>query len=193
VVLDPRATRAVVACLAFIPFATPAARGAEATPLIGCYERLYDAAHLASHPGQIVLRVRLGLEKSTIPVSDHPPFAADAYLDIWVKKNKRSFGSLSACEARGDGLGCTTSLSAAETDRCKTKTDGVRHCRIDYASAGLFHVAGKPDGVLLTIGERLELDETGSEDSGPYLYLSPDNRENHAFLLKRADPSACKR
>ena len=55
---------------------------------------------------------------------------------------------------------------------------------IDAEDAGAFHIAGRRQGVLVTIRRRLELPASAS-DSGPYLYLSPGNAENHAFLLKK--------
>ena len=181
----------VLAFFLSISYATTAPRASEATPLLGCYERRYDAAHLASHPGQIVLRVRLNVTKTAIPSSGAPSFVADAHLEIWVKKNKQAFNSLGACMAEGDGLICNGSLSAAEVDLCKTKADGVRQCRIDYSDAGSFHIARKDDAVMIVVRKRLELGQAGS-DSGPYLYLSPENSQNHAFLLERINFSACK-
>ena len=149
----PRAL-ALAVCLLVLSMAN-AVRGSESTPLLGCYERRYDAAHLASHPGQIVLRVRLDVEKTAVPASYSPPIVADANLEIWVRKNKHSFGSVGVCKAEDEGLICNGAVSAAETDVCKTKMDGVRHCRIDFANAGSFYIAKRPDGVLLTVGERL--------------------------------------
>lgn len=161
-------------------------------PLAGCYERVYDEAHLKAHRGQIVRHVRLKLGATSVPKSeggDKPPIA-DAILQIWVGTGKTSFDSLGVCWTEDDGLICNGSDSAAETMVCKTKNDGVRDCRRDDAREGRFRIAAKGERVLLTIVERLELPQTGSE-VGPYLYLSPDNAENHAFLLRPADRKAC--
>jgi hypothetical protein len=110
---------------------------------------------------------------------------------MWAGTGKTSFDSLGVCWAEDDGLICNGSDSAAETSVCKTKKDGVRDCRRDDARNGRFRIAAKGEGVLLSVVERLELPQTGS-DVGPYLYLSPDNAENHDFLLKAAPAAACK-
>lgn len=162
-------------------------------PLAGCYERVYDDAHLKAHRGQIVRHVRLKLGPTSVPKSeggDKPPIV-DAILQMWVGTGKTSFDSLGVCWMENDGLICNGSDSAAEAKVCKTKKDGVRDCRRDDARDGRFRIAAKGEGVLLSIVERLELPQTGS-DVGPYLYLSPDNAENHDFLLKAAPAAACK-
>ena len=187
---QPRARAALrpfslLAVCAAILLALSPARAAE-TPLAGCYERSYDARHLAAHRGQIVVRVRLKVERWT----EQPPFLANAPIELWVRGRKQSFQSKGACKAEGEGLICNGSSSAEETDRCRTKADGVRNCRIADADSGRYHIAARPEGVLVTIRERLELMET--PDGGRYLYLSPDSVENRAFLLTAAPAGACK-
>jgi hypothetical protein len=121
-----------------------------------------------------------------------PPFTANGVLKLWVKGQKPSFDSFGACRPANGGLSCEGSLSAAESDECKTKDDGVhRDCRIGAATTGAFGVAVKSDGVMVTIQRRLEL-VPEPYDGGLFLYLSPDNAENHAFALKVAPDSSCK-
>ena len=171
------------------------ARGAPAASLAGCYERVYDAAHLARHKGQLVVRARLVVGTGIWPndPGDPNPIIADAALEVWVRGSKLSFHSDGVCWAQGQGLVCNGSLSAAEVDACKTKADGVRDCRIDWpGAAGSFRLVPKPEGVLLTIPERLEVPETGPDGGPPFLYLSRGNAENHAFMLKSALASVCK-
>jgi hypothetical protein len=174
--------------------ATPAAHGAEPPPLAGCYERVYDKAHLAAHKGQIVLRARLYVEAGDFqnePGAAHPMLAS-ATLNLWVRGAKHSFYSSGSCWAEGGGLLCNGSLSAAEVDACKTKADGVRNCRIYWPeAAGTFRIAPRSSGVVVNIPSRLELPEN-IDDEGLFLYLSHSNTENHDFLLKSAPASACK-
>ena len=47
-----------------------------------------------------------------------------------------------------------------------------------------FAVEARADGVLVSVRERLEL-VPAPYDAGPFLYLSPRNAENRAFVLKR--------
>lgn len=163
------------------------------TPLAGCYERIYDDAHLGTHRGQIVRRVKLEVKQASYARSapgDKTPIIADADLEIWVNAVKPRFAALGACYREGEELICDAALSAAETDVCRKKTDGVHDCRVDMNDAGSFRLAKRPDGLLLSVNERLEL--STHDDSGPWLYLSPGNVENHAFLLKPVPESACK-
>jgi len=162
-----------------------AAGAAEPAPLAGCYERVYDDAHLAQHKGQLVVRVALTVAAPSVEEkSDNGDrIVADGILKMWTRGRSKSFDSLGACRAAGKGLMCLGSLSAAEADTCKSKRDGVRDCRVDPAEAGSFTVEGRPDGVLVSIPTRLEL-VPAPYDVGPYLSLSAGNAENRAFLLK---------
>lgn len=161
-----------------------AARGADALPALGCYARAYDKAHLSAHKNQIVDKAWLSIETR----KDTPPYPFLATLQFSVTGGGRStFSTFGACKENDGGLSCNASLSAEEADLCKKKGDGVRSCRIDYEHSGSFRIATQPEGVLVTVAERLEL--IGRDK---YLYLSPDNRENHAFLLKPAPEAACK-
>jgi len=156
-------------------------------PLAGCYERIYDSAHLAAHKGQLVTRATLSISAASPEWQRIAPewhFIAEADLKIWVRGRNQSFDSLGTCRAEGDGLLCNGSSSAAEADECKSKRDGIRQCRI-MSAGSVFEVVGKPEGVLVTVREQLELVPYPG-DSGPFLYFSPTNTENHAFLLKRA-------
>lgn len=169
------------------------ATGRAETPFDGCYERLYEEAHLAAHRGQIVRHVKLKVDRSAMgeaEAGDKKPIIADAGLEIWVTAAKPRFATLGACYQEGEELICNAALSAAETEICKKKADGVRDCRADMNDAGSFRLAIRPEGLLLSVNERLELSVRG--DGGPWLYLSPGNVENHAFLLKAVPQSACK-
>lgn len=158
------------------------------TPAPGCYERVYDAAHLAAHKGQIIEHAWLMLERT----ADTPPFPYSGVLQFSVKGRKGSnFSSFGACNEDGGGLLCNGSLSAEERGLCKKKTDGVRPCRMGYNDSGRFRIAAAPEGVLVTIVERLEMHDSRASESD-YLYLSPGNPENHAFLLKPAPDASCK-
>jgi hypothetical protein len=154
-------------------------------PLAGCYERVYDAAHLAAHKDQLVTRLALSVGKTDAFDQTGPhPFIADGVLKMWVRGKDKSFDSVGACWAESYGLLCNASLSAAEASTCRTKQDGLRQCRIDPGDAGSFKVEGKPDGVLISIPKRVELLQQ-PYDGGPYLNFSASNFENRAFLLMK--------
>jgi hypothetical protein len=189
--LHPSRTFPAVAIAALCLGANVAA--AEA-PAPGCYERVYDAAHLGAHPGQLVVRTTVLVKPLDADEARTlgPPFTADAHLKMWVKGQKPSFDSFGVCRPAEGGLACEGSLSAAEADECKAKNDGVhRNCRIGAATTGAFGIALKADALMVTIQRRLEL-VPEPYDGGPFLYLSPGNAENHAFALKPAPDASCK-
>ena len=63
------------------------ARGAAASSLAGCYERVYDATHLARYKGQLVVRARLMVGTGNLPSDpgDPNPIIANAALEVWVR------------------------------------------------------------------------------------------------------------
>ncbi|MFO1101960.1 MAG: hypothetical protein U1E20_03525 [Methylocystis sp.] len=162
------------------------------TPLAGCYERIYDEAHLGAHRRQIVRHVRLKIAPTSVSPSeggDKPP-VADALLQVWAGQRQTSFDSLGVCWPEADGLVCNGSDSAAEMRRCRTNAPGVRDCRIENAHSGRFRISPRSDGAHVVVAETLELPQTGS-DVGPFLYLSPGDPENRDFLLKAAPQKTC--
>lgn len=179
----------LAATILFAQFAS-LVRAEEIVPLAGCYARLYDAAWLKAHPGQIIRRVTLLVTKTAVPRTqgEKQSILADASLAMW--SGKESFSTLSACYWEKVGLVCNAALSAEETRLCKTREDGVRDCRVSMTDSGSFALAQKPEGLLVTVKERLEL--LGPVDQTSFLYLSPTNAENHAFLLQPLPEAACK-
>ena len=163
-----------------------------APPLAGCYERVYDAAYLKAHKGQIALRVRLAVTAPADPAITKP-LIAEAPLTFWVSKVKQPFATSGVCRKSGSGLTCEGALSATEADACPDMADGVRDCRIIWPkAAGSFRIEPRPDGVLVTIPGRLEIPGPDATDGLPFLYLSAGNKENHEFRLKLAPASRCR-
>ena len=184
-----------VAVATGLAFAAGPAGAVEAPPLAGCYARVYDAAHLSRHKDQFVTRISLSVAAASRAMADTQgtggsPIVAQGKLRMWVRGHRQSFDSHGACAATDSGLMCGGSLSAAEADTCKSRRDGVRDCRVDPADSGSFKIEARPDGILVSIAERLEL-VPAPYDGGPFLSISPANSENRAFLLKSA-PDACK-
>lgn len=177
-------------CIAVLAELATPALAAESAPLAGCYERVYDAAHLAAHPGQIVRQIRLTIAES--PIEEKKWSVATPTLMVWVKDHKQPFERGGGCEWKSGSLVCHAATNATESDDiCKTGGDGVRNCRLQTGDAGSYSVSKRADGILVTVRERLEMLEPQS-DSAPYLYLSPGNAENRAFLLQPAPESSCR-
>ncbi len=173
-----------MAVAAGVVFAASEACAAE-PPLAGCYERVYDAAHLAAHKGQLVVRAAISIAATKAFDQKGPhPIVADGVLKFWLRGKDKSFDSTGACSAEGNTLVCAGSLSAAEASTCRTGQDGLRQCRIDPGDAGGFKVEARPEGVMVSIPDRLELVRE-PYDGGPYLNFSSSNAENRAFLLRK--------
>lgn len=167
--------------------AAPASAGAP--PLAGCYMRVYDAAELKTRPGQLVGRAQVSVVRTAVPETpgETEPVVADALLALW--SGETAFTTIGACHEEGASLVCNAAGSDEKKPICQTREDGVRNCRIALAEPGSFRLAQTPEGLLLTVRERLELP---GPEGGPYLYLDPDNAANRAFLLRPAPEAACK-
>lgn len=164
------------------------ALAADALPAIGCYERIYDAAHLKTHKGQFVVRARVEIvapfEDQLKDNNTSTPIVANGDFRVWVRGRKKRFESYGACKARDGALACLGSVSAAEDDYCDHNKPGVHDCRVDDVDAGAFTIEARAGGVVVKIKKRLELLYEGS-DTGPYLNLVEDDAQNHDFLLTR--------
>lgn len=135
-------------------------------------------------------RVTLSVTKTSVPETPGEPLKILADAQLVMRTADMAFSTIGACYWDKLGLTCNASLSAAETRLCKTKDDGVRNCRLSTDDPGAFDLAQKGAGLLLTIRERLEL--SLPMDAGAFLYLSPQNTENRAFLLKPAPEAVCR-
>jgi len=167
------------------------ARAAE-VPLAGCYERVYDASHLAAHTGQVVTRATLLVKATETPMKTPAgDIVADGDLRMWARGHKERFDTMGACSTTAGGLSCDGSVSAAETHTCKAETTGVRECRVDLGEAGGFEIANRMKDVVVTLKDRLEL-VPAPYDGGPFLNLSGKDTENRTFLLKPAPVERCK-
>lgn len=115
-------------------------------PRPGCYERIYDAAHLAMHVGQIIVRATVVVKRldAAEAAALGPAYADMATLRLWVKGRKQSFDSIGACKAAGGGLSCEGSLSAAEADACRTNNEGAPFLYLSPGNAENHAFALKP-------------------------------------------------
>src|SRR5258708_21081222 len=96
-----------VATAASLVLAASTASAAE-PPLAGCYQRVYDAAHLSAHKGQLVVRATIEIAETK---AYNAPIIADASLRLWVRGKDKSFDSTGPCSAKGNSLTVAGSLS----------------------------------------------------------------------------------
>lgn len=152
----------MIATIAALLSAAPAASAADsfyATFIAGqaggapCYARSYDPKHLAAHPRQKV--VHFFVTRSSFD-QGAPPKSFDLAFGFRLKDSTDSFASEAGCAAKGDGA------------LCSAEGDG-----------GQFRLTPRPDGLLVTVVERLELE--GMASFSPDLMKS-DDREFRLYL-----------
>jgi|SRR5690242_3430904 len=104
------ASLALVALL----FACPTAHAqdtekAAADPWLGCWTRVYDAAHLAKHPGQQVTRLTLSISERK-PSGDKNPGKYLATITIKMRNGGDTYTNLDGarCSEANGSLTCTT-------------------------------------------------------------------------------------
>lgn len=154
----------LIATIAAVILAAPAASAAdsfyatyiaERGGVVPCYARTYDREHLAAHPKQKVVHFF-----ATHSEAEHlkPPKSFDLSFGFRLKDSTDSFASEAGCAAKGDGAVCSV------------EGDG-----------GQFRLTPRPDGLLVTVVERLQVegmesfspDLADSDDRDLRLYLSP--------------------
>ena len=132
-------------------------RGPDGVP--PCHARTYGDAHLAAHPDQIVTRFHLTR-------SDYDDGGSARSFAVTfgfaLKDRQGAFTGHASCRDRGDGA------------TCLVEGDG-----------GAFVLAPRPDGILVSVEGRLEVE--GTDGFSPDLHDS-DDRE---FRLYVAGPEAC--
>lgn len=179
-------TKCAVA-LAVLVLAVPAANAADSfyaayisrpDGTVPCYARTYDEKHLAANPKQKVIHFFVTQSNAEDLA---PPKTFDLAFGFLLRDSSDSYTSEAGCAAKGDGAVC-----AVEGD------------------GGHFRLTPRPDGLLVTIEGRLELegmesfspDLAESDDREFRLYESPDNEcfyEGMGFLDEddpQADPNA---
>lgn len=129
----------------------------------GCYERIYDSAHLKKHGAQKVVRLRLQYGFETGPET---PEADINGLDFWLRGDRNPRYAIPICETDSKPLRC-----GLESDR------------------GSFTLEETAGGVRLTNTSYLRAVDPDSEDEGG-IELLPD-AEHRLFLLPRISTGRC--
>lgn len=161
-----------------LAFALPAA--AASRPLVRdlpseksvCWERVYDAAHLAANPTQKTLTVRL-----QSAIFDNGA-ANNASVSTMVSFTFRDFGkrnqgyrNMGYCRAQGDGLSCPS----------------------DWGRAGRWSIRKSGDELVLTAhGLALNPDTYDAEELAPDALRLPAGGADRVWKLRRVADAACK-
>jgi hypothetical protein len=144
---------------------------AAADPWIGCWARVYDAVHLAKHPGQKVAAITLSIAARE-GASDAAPGNYRAKLTALMRDKPDTYSNPggSRCVASGDTLSCFT--------------DGFFLGKFSLAHAGKnikLAISAADEHVALVPGI----------DLSSFVVLSPENPEHTLFLLTPAPAKAC--
>jgi hypothetical protein len=130
-------------------------------PWLGCWARVYDAAHLAKHPKQAVTAMTLSITDS---------YHADLTAKLRGKKDTYTNFSGAGCQVAGPNK-----------DRLSCAMGGV------FMGQFWLEPAGK-DMKLAMHSEAEHIPLVPGVDISDYILLSPQNPEHSLFLLK---PTAC--
>jgi hypothetical protein len=154
-----------------------AAEGAEAPdPWLGCWTRVYDAAHLAKHPGQKVTAMTLSIVART-PAGDADPGNYLAKVTAKLRNSPDTYAS-------PDGARC--SVLGAAKDRLACVMGGI--------FVGQFEVEPAGKSMKLAMhGDKEHLALVPGVETSAFIVLSPQNPEHALFVLPPAPAAACGR
>jgi hypothetical protein len=132
------------------------------TNVLGCFARVYDKAHLAEHPDQLVTAVKLHIIKWKEDES-YVEFA----LKVKVRGRNKTLHTGGLCQKGASGLSCSV------------ECDG-----------GGIHVTPHANHAMMYLDERIRVAECGETyvDGGEELFGGKDDR---VFRLNRVGERAC--
>lgn len=136
---------------------------AQAAPAFGCYERVYDARHLAEHKGQSVRRIIGTLVKSE--GEETPGTAATLHLDVWFKGDQRKYDAGGGCAPQSSGLRCGM--------------DG---------DAGSLNLSAAAKGMRLEIPSSISVETEGEDEA---VYKKVTGPEHRVFLMQPVPAARC--
>jgi len=140
-------------------------------PLLGCWNRVYDAVHLSKHPGQKVLAITLSMGARE-GASDNAPGNYLAKITVLLRDKPDTYSNL-------DGARCVAS-------------EGNLSCFTDGFFVGKFSLEPAGKNMKLALhGTDEHLALVPGVDLGSFILLSPDNPEDALFLLNPAPPKSC--
>jgi hypothetical protein len=159
-----RKTLFTVPVAAIFGISSPAFGG---NPIKGCFERVYDAQHIAKHRGQIVqaIQLQIGMTsgKSEADLSENE---LDS-LAVRFLKNTKLYYSGAVCSGNQDEASCS-----------------------DNATATRFSVQRTGKGVKITFNTPVHVVAEGEPDITKTI---PRDTENSIYALVKVSDSNCKR
>ena len=159
----------VVGCSGALAQDAPAEEAPD--PWLGCWSRVYDAVHLAKHPGQKVAAMTLSIVTRE-GAGDNAPGSYLAKVTALLRDKPDTYSNLDGarCVASGDRLSCFT--------------DGFFVGKFSLEPAGKnmkLAIRGADEHLALVPGV----------DLGSFTVLSAQNPEHTLFLLQPAPAKTC--
>jgi hypothetical protein len=140
---------------------------------VGCWSRVYDATHLAKHPGQKVTALTLAIGTRTSGDSDPGPYAA---------KLAGKFRDKTDIYVMPSGGRCVVTGAAKDHLSCVTDGFFIGKFELEPAAKNMKLVLqGSDEHIALVPGV----------DTASFVLLSPDNPEHSLFLLQPAPAKSC--
>lgn len=145
-------------------------------PWLGCWTRVYDAAHLAKHPKQAVTGLTLSIEsREPSGDSDPGPYLATLY---------GTFRGKADIYAMPRGARCVVAGAAKDQLSCVTDGFFVGKFELQPAAKNMkIALQASDDHIALVPGV----------DTASFVILSGDNPEHSLFVLNPAAPKTCGR
>ncbi len=143
-------------------------------PFVGCWSRVYDATHLAKHPGQKVTALTLSVGTRT-PGGDSDPGAYLAKLAAKLRDKPDIYVMPSGA-------------------RCAAKGSDNNHllCVTDGFFIGKFRLWPEAKTMKITVqGSDQHIALVPGVDTSAFVLISGDNPEDSAFLLQPAPAKSC--
>ncbi|MFZ2017944.1 MAG: hypothetical protein WAU90_04605 [Methyloceanibacter sp.] len=144
-------------------------------PWVGCWTRVYDAAHLAKHPGQKVTAL-------TLSIGTREP-SGDSDPGPYLAKLAGKFRDKTDVYVMPSGGRCV--VTGAAKDHLSCVTDGFFVGKFELAPA-----AKNMKIVLQGSDEHIAL--VPGIDTASFVLLSPDNPEHSLFVLNQAAAKLCR-
>jgi hypothetical protein len=132
----------------------------------GCFARVYDRTHLAQHPDQIITAVKLRIYPS--PSGSH--YARYFSVRMERRGEDKALHSEGYCEQHGS----------------------VTSCYVECDGGGIRVFPQSNSTILMRLG-RLTMSACADEDidRGAAIVEVTGGKDDHEFLLNRADDAAC--
>jgi hypothetical protein len=158
-----------------------------------CFERVYDAAHLAGTPAQSITRIRISVSRETIPESTVSRPVDFLRVEIIRRGDRQIRRAIAWCEHPfgGEKLNARGEVTNHGLPGARCRVTGENHMNAEEGNdGGTIDIRAVAGGLSARLSSPLRL-RTGSKvsvDKGHEIRLGGADR---TFLLRSLPASAC--